>query len=159
VRTVPLEMTVNGVSRQCDIEPNVVLADVLRDGFGLRGCKVACDQAVCGACTVLIDGRPVAACSTFAFATRGRSVETIEGLASDHVLHAVQTSFLENYGFQCGFCTSGMILSIVALLRTHSTPDETLIRDWLGGNICRCTGYAQIVEAVQLAAATMRGHP
>jgi carbon-monoxide dehydrogenase small subunit len=147
-----LSMTVNGAPRTCEVASNAVLADVLRDALGLRGCKVACDQGVCGACTVLMDGRPVAACATFAFAADGRSVVTVEGLAQDGILHAVQASFLENAAFQCGFCTSGMMLSIVALLRAHPAPDDDTIRDWLGGNLCRCTGYAQIVEAVRQAA-------
>jgi carbon-monoxide dehydrogenase small subunit len=147
-----LSMTVNGAPCACEVASNAVLADVLRDALGLRGCKVACDQGVCGACTVLMDARPVAACATFAFTAEGRSVVTVEGLAQDGVLHAVQTSFLENSAFQCGFCTSGMMLSIVALLQAHPAPDDDTIRDWLGGNVCRCTGYGQIVEAVRQAA-------
>jgi aerobic carbon-monoxide dehydrogenase small subunit len=152
VTTMALSITVNGARRTCEVASNAVLADVLRDTLGLRGCKVACDQGVCGACTVLMDGRPIAACATFAFAADGRSVVTVEGLAQDGVLHAVQTSFLENSAFQCGFCTAGMMLSIVALLRTHPAPDDDTIRDWLAGNLCRCTGYAQIVEAIRQAA-------
>ena len=148
-----LSMTVNGAPRTCAVGSNMVLADVLRDALALRGCKVACDQGVCGACTVLVDGRPVAACATFAFTAEGRSITTVEGLAQDGVLHAVRTSFLENSAFQCGFCTSGMMLSIVALLRAHPAPDDATIRDWLAGNICRCTGYSQIVEAVRHAVA------
>jgi carbon-monoxide dehydrogenase small subunit len=100
---------------------------------------------------VLVDGNPVAACSSFAFASDGCAITTVEGLQRNGVLGAVQTSFLENSAFQCGFCTSGMILSIVALLRTHPYPDDETIRDWLGGNVCRCTGYGAIVEAVRSA--------
>ena len=148
-----LTMTVNGAPRTCAVGSNMVLADVLRDALALRGCKVACDQGVCGACTVLMEGHPVAACATFAFTAEGHSITTVEGLAQDGVLHAVQTSFLENSAFQCGFCTSGMMLSIVALLRAHPAPDDATIRDWLAGNLCRCTGYAQIVEAVRHAVA------
>ncbi len=144
-------LTVNGAARQCDVASSTVLADVLRDTLGLQGCKVACDQSVCGACTVLVDGNPVAACSSFAFASDGCAITTVEGLQKNGVLHAVQTSFLENSAFQCGFCTSGMILSIVALLHTHPEPDDETIRDWLGGNVCRCTGYGAIVEAVRRA--------
>ena len=146
-----INVTINDVPRRCEIASSTVLADVLGDTFGLQGCKVACDQGVCGACTVLVDDDPVAACSTFAFAADGCSITTIEGLAQNGVLHAVQKSFIENSAFQCGFCTSGMILSIVALLRAHPAPDEETIRDWLGGNVCRCTGYGPIVEAVRRA--------
>jgi carbon-monoxide dehydrogenase small subunit len=151
MKSMPISLTINGTPRRCEVEYSAVLADVLRDTFGLQGCKVACDQGVCGACTVLVDGEPVAACATFAFVVDGRSVTTVEGLAQHGVLHAVQASFLENSAFQCGFCTSGMILSIVALLRAHPEPDEETIRDWLGGNVCRCTGYGPIVEAVRRA--------
>lgn len=146
-----LSFTVNDVPHDCELATNAVLADVLRDKLGLHGCKVACDQGVCGACTVLLDGKPVAACATFAFAAQARSVTTIEGLAENGILHAVQTSFLDNSAFQCGFCTSGMILSIVALLKENSAPDDETIREWLGGNLCRCTGYGQIIEAVRHA--------
>jgi aerobic-type carbon monoxide dehydrogenase small subunit (CoxS/CutS family) len=144
-----ISLTVNGSLRSCDVASSTVLADVLRDTMGLQGCKIACDQGVCGACTVLVDGHPVAACSSFAFASDGCSVTTVEGLARNGVLHAVQDAFLESSAFQCGFCTSGMILSIVALLRSHPEPDDDTIRDWLGGNVCRCTGYGAIVEAVR----------
>ena len=146
-----INVTINDVLRRCEIASSTVLADVLGDTFGLQGCKVACDQGVCGACTVLVDDDPVAACSTFAFAADGCSITTIEGLAQNGVLHAVQKSFIENSAFQCGFCTFGMILSIVALFRAHPAPDEETIRDWLGGNVCRCTGYGPIVEAVRRA--------
>lgn len=146
-----ISLTVNGAVRECDVASSTVLADVLRDTLGLQGCKVACDQSVCGACTVLVDGHPVAACSSFAFASDGCAITTVEGLERNGVLHAVQSSFLENSAFQCGFCTSGMILSIVALLRTHPEPDDETIRDWLGGNVCRCTGYGAIVDAVRRA--------
>jgi carbon-monoxide dehydrogenase small subunit len=146
-----ISLTVNGVVRECEVASSTVLADVLRETLGLQGCKIACDQSVCGACTVLVDGHPVAACSSFAFASDGCAITTVEGLQQNGVMHAVQTSFLENSAFQCGFCTSGMILSIVALLRTHPEPDDDTIRDWLSGNVCRCTGYGLIVEAVRRA--------
>lgn len=149
--SMTVTLTVNRAPHRCTVESNAVLADVLRDSLGLQGCKVACDQGVCGACTVLVDGRPVAACVTFAFAVDGQSITTVEGLAQNGVLHAVQKSFLESSAFQCGFCTSGMILSIVGMLRAHPEPDDETIRDWLGSNICRCTGYGQIVEAVRRA--------
>jgi carbon-monoxide dehydrogenase small subunit len=151
MKSMTISLTVNGLSRNCEVESSAVLADVLREGLGLQGCKVACDQGVCGACTVLVNGHPVAACSHFAFACDGCSITTVEGLSQSGVLHAVQTSFLESGAFQCGFCTSGMILSIVALLREHPDPDDDIVRDWLGGNVCRCTGYAAIIEAVRRA--------
>jgi carbon-monoxide dehydrogenase small subunit len=144
-------MTVNGLMRECEVASSTVLADVLRETLGLQGCKIACDQSVCGACTVLVDGHPVAACSSFAFASDGCAITTVEGLQQNGVMHAVQPSFLENSAFQCGSCTSGMMLSIVALLRTHPEPDDDTIRDWLSGNVCRCTGYGAIVEAVRRA--------
>jgi carbon-monoxide dehydrogenase small subunit len=148
---INLSLTINDAPRTCDVAPNAVLADVLRDTFGLQGCKIACDQAVCGACTVLLDDQPVAACATFAFAADGRSVSTVEGLPQSGVLHAVQAAFLGNAAFQCGFCTSGMIMSVVALLKANPSPDDDTIREWLGGNVCRCTGYSRILDAVRQA--------
>jgi carbon-monoxide dehydrogenase small subunit len=149
----PVSITLNGVPRQFDVAPRDVLADVLREHCGLTGCKVGCDQGVCGACTVLADGRPVAACATFVFAVDGAQIRTIEGIAQDGVLHRVQQAFLAQAAFQCGFCTSGMIVSIIALLAEHPDPDELTIRAWLGGNLCRCTGYGSIVAAVREAVA------
>ena len=124
VKSMTISLTVNGALRECEVASSTVLADVLRDTLGLQGCKIACDQGVCGACTVLVDGNPVAACSSFAFASDGCAITTVEGLKQNGVLHAVQSSFLDNSAFQCGFCTSGMILSIVALLRAHPDPDD-----------------------------------
>ncbi len=149
---IPISLTLNGKTHDLAVAPNIVLADLLRDRFALTGCKVGCDEGVCGACTVLIDGIPAAACATFAFSVNRRSVMTIEGLGLDGVLSRVQTAFLATGAFQCGFCTSGMILSVVALLARHPDPDDETIRDWLGGNICRCTGYRQIVDAIRHAA-------
>jgi carbon-monoxide dehydrogenase small subunit len=148
--------TINGVRRTMAVGTNVVLADLLRDMLGLKGCKIACDGGVCGACTVLVDGQPVASCSMFAFEIDGKQVTTIEGLGDTESLHPVQKIFLERDAFQCGFCTSGMILSVTALLAAHPDPDEATIRRWLDGSICRCTGYQMIIEAVQLAALEMR---
>jgi aerobic-type carbon monoxide dehydrogenase small subunit (CoxS/CutS family) len=151
VTDVPLSLTLNGKTHDLVIAPNIVLADLLRDRFALNGCKVGCDGGVCGACTVLVDSIPVAACATLAFTVDGHSVETIEGLGRGGVLHCVQAAFLATGAFQCGFCTSGMILSIVALLAHAPDPDDEAIRDWLGGNLCRCTGYRQIVDAIRHA--------
>ena len=117
----------------------------------MNGCKVGSDGGVCGACTVLVGGIPVAACATFAFAVDGRSITTIEGLGRAGALDRVQNAFLATGAFQCGFCTSGMILSIVALLERDPDPSDETIRDWLGGNLCRCTGYRQIADAIRHA--------
>ena len=151
---IGVSVTLNGLPRQFQVAPNDVLADVLRERCGLTGCKVACDQGVCGACTVLVNGRPVAACATFMFAVDGAEITTIEGLAPGDGLHPVQEAFVTCGAFQCGFCTPGMILSIIALLGEEPDPDEQTIRRWLAGNLCRCTGYGTIVAAVR--AASMR---
>ena len=145
-------VTLNGLPRQFAVSSSDVLADVLRETCGLTGCKVGCDQGVCGACTVLVNGKPVAACATFMFAVDGKEITTIEGLAPDDGLHHVQQAFLSCGAFQCGFCTAGMIMSVVALLMEDPDPDEETIRTWLGGNLCRCTGYNPIVAAVREAA-------
>jgi aerobic-type carbon monoxide dehydrogenase small subunit (CoxS/CutS family) len=150
---ITVSVTLNGVPRQFQVSPRDVLADVLREHCGLTGCKVGCDQGICGACTVLADGRPVAACATFMFKVDGAQITTVEGLGSGDTLHRVQAAFLACGAFQCGFCTSGMVLSAVALLAEHPDPDEQTIRAWLGGNLCRCTGYGPIVAAVREAAA------
>ena len=152
---VGITLTVNGRRHALSVAPRRVLADVLREELYLTGCKIGCDQAACGACTVLVDDLPVTACTTFAFELDGKAITTIEGLADDDALHPVQRAFLEHGGFQCGFCTPGMVLSVKALLARHPDPDEALIRRWLAANICRCTGYQMIVEAVQAAAKSM----
>jgi aerobic-type carbon monoxide dehydrogenase small subunit (CoxS/CutS family) len=149
---ITVSVTLNGAPRHFTVAPNTVLADVLREQCGLTGCKVGCDQGVCGACTVLVNGRPVAACATFMFTVEGAAITTVEGLASGDLLHRVQAAFLACGAFQCGFCTSGMIMSVVGVLAEHPDPDEATIRGWLAGNLCRCTGYAPIVAAVREAA-------
>jgi carbon-monoxide dehydrogenase small subunit len=151
VTDVAISLTLNGKAHKVAVAPNVTLADLLREHFALTGCKVGCDEGVCGACTVIVDGVPVSACNTFAFSADGRAVTTIEGLASAGTLHRVQQAFLDSGAFQCGFCTSGMILSIATLLAREPEPDEATIRDWLAGNICRCTGYRQIRDAIERA--------
>jgi aerobic carbon-monoxide dehydrogenase small subunit len=147
-----ISLNVNGRIHRISVPPRRVLADLLREDLQLLGCKIACDQGVCGACTVLVDDVPVTACATFAFEVDGRAVTTIEGLADGGAFDPVQRAFLEHGAFQCGFCTPGMILSVKALLARHPEPDETLIRQWLNANICRCTGYQMIIEAVRAAA-------
>ncbi|QQP92811.1 (2Fe-2S)-binding protein (plasmid) [Skermanella sp. TT6] len=147
----------NGRVLALDAPDNAVLADLLRDVHGLYGCRIGCDQAVCGACTVLVDGAPMAACSTFAFEVAGRAVVTIEGMASaDGTLDPVQRAFVEERGFQCGYCTAGIILTVRALLDRDPDPDEAVIRSWLGANVCRCTGYSAIISAVRAAARLRR---
>jgi aerobic carbon-monoxide dehydrogenase small subunit len=148
---IDISVTVNGRVHRLMVPPRRVVADLLREELQLTGCKIGCDQAVCGACTVLVDDLPVTACTTFAFELDGKAVTTIEGLAGDGGLHPIQRAFLEHGAFQCGFCTPGMILSVKALLARHPDPDEALIRWWLAANICRCTGYQMIVEAVRAA--------
>ena len=150
--TIEIAVTINGRGHRLAVPPRRVLADVLREDLQLLGCKIGCDQAVCGACTVLVDEMPVTACTTFAFEVDRKTVITIEGLAEGGGLDPVQRAFLEHGAFQCGFCTPGMILSVKALLARHPEPDEALIRQWLSANICRCTGYQMIVEAVRAAA-------
>jgi carbon-monoxide dehydrogenase small subunit len=151
---IAVAATINGRKQRFEVAPRRVLVDVLREDLHLTGCKIGCDQAVCGACTVLVDGSPTTACTTFAFEIDGKEVTTIEGLgpgASD----PVQRAFLECGAFQCGFCTPGMVLSVKALLRRHPDPDDAQIRQWLNANICRCTGYQMIIDAVRTAAAAM----
>jgi aerobic carbon-monoxide dehydrogenase small subunit len=155
---VGIRVEVNGTAHVLDVPTSLVLADLLREELGLTGTKVACDQAVCGACTVLVDGRPVAACSTFAFQVDGRAVLTIEGLRrADGTPSPVQQAFAERSAFQCGYCTSGMILLATALLAARPLPDRATVVGWLGANVCRCTGYQMIVEAVEDAALRMAG--
>ena len=150
--SVDLTVTVNGREIEQQVSPHLVLADLLA-GLGFGSVRVSCDQNVCGACTVLVDGEPVASCSTFAFQVDGRVVQTVESLADERELHPIQRAFVENYAFQCGFCTPGMIMTCKALLDRHPHPDEGEIRRWMVGNICRCTGYGTIVAAIKAAGA------
>jgi aerobic carbon-monoxide dehydrogenase small subunit len=147
---IDIALTVNGRSHRLNVAPRRILADLLRDELQLTGCKIGCDQAVCGACAVLVDDVPVTACTSFAFEFDGKSLTTIEGLAAGGVLDP--QAFLDHGAFQCGFCTPGMTLSVKALLAQHPDPDDLLIRQWLNANISRCTGYQMIVEAVRAAA-------
>jgi aerobic carbon-monoxide dehydrogenase small subunit len=144
-----LALTINGKSWTGTVAENRTLADFLRSEVVLTGTRIACDHAVCGACTVLLDGFPVAACAIFAFQAAGRAISTIEGLEGpDGGLHPIQQAFLANGAFQCGFCASGMILLAKALLDTNPHPDRQEIIRWMSANVCRCTGYSQIVDAV-----------
>jgi 4-hydroxybenzoyl-CoA reductase subunit gamma len=148
-----LSLVLNGRRREDAIGETTLLLDYLRETLGLLGAKRGCDGGECGACTVLIDGEPALACLTLAARCEGRKIETIEGIASAGRLSRLQQAFHEKLGAQCGYCTPGMIMSAEALLRRNPNPDEAEIREALGGNLCRCTGYVKIIEAVQAAAA------
>ena len=147
-----LRLTVNGKPREDAVAENALLIDYLRDALGLTGTKQGCDGGECGACTVLVDGEPRLACITLAASIEGRAVETIESLATQGRLSALQRAFHEKLGAQCGFCTPGMVMAAEALLRRVPQPSEAQIREALAGNLCRCTGYVKIVESVQAAA-------
>jgi carbon-monoxide dehydrogenase small subunit len=149
---VQVSMKVNGRVRKGQVEPRTLLVHFLREGLNLTGTHVGCDTSQCGACTILIDGRSVKSCTMFAVQAEGAEVTTIEGLATDGDLHPVQVGFWEEHGLQCGYCTPGMILSAVNLLQDHPQPTEAQIREGIVGNLCRCTGYQHIVNAIQHAA-------
>jgi len=149
----PLSLLVNGRTYDVEVEPHRNLLSVIRNEVGLTGAKEGCDDSECGACMVLLDGRPANSCSVLAMQTAGRRIETVEGLATNGTLHALQEAFLAEGGVQCGFCTPGMLMSAKALLDSNPKPSEAEIRRYLSGNLCRCTGYSGIVRAVQRAAA------
>ena len=153
---LPLSFTLNCRAQELEVEPHELLLDVVRERLGLTGAKRSCDVQVCGACTLLVDGRPVSACTTLAFEVRGRSVLTIEGLAENGKLHPLQQAFIDHGGFQCGFCTPGMILAAKALLDENPQPTEAELKHFMHGNICRCTGYKKIIESILAAAKQMR---
>jgi aerobic-type carbon monoxide dehydrogenase small subunit (CoxS/CutS family) len=147
-----LTLRVNGVSYPLEVEADRSLLRALREDVGLTGTKEGCDDSECGACMVLVDGRPVNSCSYLALQAGGREVSTVEGLSSGGDLHPLQRTFLEEGGVQCGYCTPGMLMSAKALLDANPDPSETAIRQALGGNLCRCTGYGKILKAVRSAA-------
>jgi aerobic-type carbon monoxide dehydrogenase small subunit (CoxS/CutS family) len=150
-------ITINGKARGFDVAPNTLLLNLLRDNLLLTGAKYGCGIGECGACTVLLDGESVLACMVLAVDADGRRVETIESLGEYDSLHPIQEAFLEEGAVQCGFCTPGFVMSTKALLSEKPQPTETEIREYLKGNMCRCTGYVNIVKAVQSAAAKMKG--
>ena len=150
-------VTVDGILRHADVEPRRLLVHWLREDLGLVGTPVGCDTSNCGACTVLIDGRSAKSCSVLAVQVDGKSVTTIQGLADGDAWHPVQKAFKECHGLQCGFCTPGMVMASVDLLSENPDPSEEEIRNGLEGNLCRCTGYQNIVKAVATAAAEMKG--
>ena len=147
-----VQIKVNGTTRESEVEPRLLLVHYLRDVLGLTGTHVGCETSLCGACTVLVDGQAVKSCTMFAVQADGANVTTIEGLASDGELHPVQEGFWERHGLQCGYCTPGMIMAAAQLLERNPAPTREEIRHGLEGNLCRCTGYQHIVEAVEYAA-------
>lgn len=152
-----IKLTVNGTIREGEVEPRLLLADFLREDLNLTGTHVGCEHGVCGACTVLMNDEPVRSCLTFAVQADGADLLTVEGLApSDEELHPIQQAFWEHHGVQCGFCTSGILLSMKAFLAQNPSPSEAEIREALSGHLCRCTGYQQMVQAVQAVAPRLR---
>jgi aerobic carbon-monoxide dehydrogenase small subunit len=143
-----VDMTVNGQGRSADVEARTLLVYYLREAIGLTGTNVGCDTSSCGACTVLLDGESVKSCTMLAAQARGASVTTIEGLADGATLHPMQQAFMDYHGLQCGYCTPGMVMAATSLLRENPTPTEAQVREGLEGNLCRCTGYHNIVKAV-----------
>jgi len=154
---VTIELTVNGQLVTATVEPRTILLDFIRDKLGLTGAKRSCDLQVCGACTVLVEGIPVSSCCTLVYEANGTTVTTIEGLSRRGSLDPIQRAFIETGAVQCGFCTPGMILSAKSLLAENPAPSREDIEAYLGGNLCRCTGYWRILEAIQLAAARITG--
>ena len=151
-----IRVTVNGELQESEVEPRLLLVHYLRDELGLTGTHVGCETSICGACTVLIDGQTVKSCTTLAVQVDGRKITTIEGLANGDELHPMQVGFWEEHGLQCGYCTPGMILSACQLIERNPNPSDDEIRHGLEGNLCRCTGYQHIVNAVRSAAAKAR---
>ena len=152
-----VSMTVNGKAVTADADARTLLVQYLREGLRLTGTHVGCDTSQCGACVVHVDGKAIKACTMFAWEVEGKTVLTIEGLTQNGTLHPMQEAFRDNHGLQCGFCTPGMIMSALELVKVNPTPDEHAVREWLEGNLCRCTGYHNIVLAIVAGAAAMRG--
>ena len=152
-----IRLSVNGEGHELRVEPQETLLEVVRNRLGLTGTKLSCDMEVCGACTVLLDGKPVSSCTTLAFEARGKEVLTIEGMSRNGKLHPIQEAFIEKGGLQCGFCTPGMILTAKAFLEENPDPTEEEVKEYMHGNLCRCTGYGMIVESILAAAEKMRG--
>ncbi|VAW31216.1 Aerobic carbon monoxide dehydrogenase (quinone), small chain [hydrothermal vent metagenome] len=153
-----ITLTINDKTYESNVEPRLLLSDFLRHELGLTGTHVGCEQGVCGACTVLFDGQPIRSCLMFAVQANGRNLTTVEGLAESQAdLHPIQEAFWEAHGLQCGFCTPGFLMTLVPFVEAHPNPTETEIREAISGNLCRCTGYQHIVQAVKLAAQKVHG--
>ena len=155
--SVKVSMTVNGKPLSAEVEERTLLVQLLREEFGLTGTHVGCDTSQCGACVVHVDGRSAKACTLLAVQAEGAEVTTIEGLATGSELHPMQEAFRDNHGLQCGFCTPGMVMSALDLVANNPEPSETEVREWLEGNLCRCTGYHNIVKSIMAGAKAMRG--
>jgi len=151
-----VSLNVNGKKASADVENRTLLVQLLREKLGLTGTHVGCDTTQCGACTVHVNGKPIKSCTILAVQCQGANVTTIEGLAQNGQLHPMQEAFRENHGLQCGFCTPGMVMSAIGLVDANPSPTERQIREWLEGNLCRCTGYHNIVKSIDAGAAAMR---
>lgn len=152
-----INVTVNGTGYSKDVEPRILLVDFIRTTLGLTGTHIGCDTTSCGACTVLLDGKPVKSCTMFAVQANGSSIKTVEGLKQNGALHPIQAAFKEHHGLQCGFCTPGMMLVGAALIEENPNPTDDEVRWAISGNLCRCTGYINIVSAIQAAGAAGQG--
>ena len=152
-----VSVTVNGVAREAEVEPRALLVYFLREALGLTGTNVGCDTSSCGSCTVLLDGESVKSCTLLAVQAEGREVTTIEGIADDGQMHPIQDAFHRNHGLQCGYCTPGMIMAAASFLQETPNPTDEQVRESLEGNLCRCTGYQNIVKSILDAAGTMSG--
>jgi aerobic carbon-monoxide dehydrogenase small subunit len=152
-----VKLTVNGEKQEADVEPRLLLVHMIREVLRLTGTHIGCDTTHCGACTILMDGRPVKSCTIFAVQAQGKQLMTVEGLEQDGKLHPLQEGFMAEHGLQCGYCTPGMLMTSFAFLKKHPKPSEDDIRWAISGNLCRCTGYVNIVKAVQHAAAAISG--
>ncbi len=152
-----VSVSVNGVAREAEVEPRTLLVYFLREALGLTGTNVGCDTSSCGSCTVLLDGESVKSCTLLAVQAEGREVTTIEGIATDGQMHPIQDAFHRNHGLQCGYCTPGMIMAAASFLQENPNPTDEQVRESLEGNLCRCTGYQNIVKAILDAAGTMSG--
>jgi len=151
-----ISVTVNGAPREAEVDSRLLLVHLIREVLGLTGTHIGCDTTHCGACTVLLDGEPVKSCTVLAVQADGREVMTVEGLEKDGQLHPIQEGFWQEHGLQCGYCTPGMMMTSYALLKANASPTEKDIRQAISGNLCRCTGYVNIVKSVQYAAAKLR---
>jgi len=156
VKTMQVRVAINGEKYEADVEPRLLLVHLIRDVIRLTGTHIGCDTTHCGACTVLLDGRAVKSCTLFAVQVDGREITTVEGLEQNGKLHPVQEGFMEEHGLQCGYCTPGMLMTSYAFLKRNANPTEEEIRWAISGNLCRCTGYVNIVKAIQYAAAKLR---